>query len=289
VQTMPPSQQAAPAPVASPPLRPATQVETGTTEARARGRARFQANLVRIVSLVVVLFIWEQYGKSVNPVLFTYPTAILAALIELTASGELWFFLQQSLTVLAIGLPIATVVGVALGVLMARYRLFEHATDMYVSALYATPMVALVPLLILWYGIDVKAKVIVVFLFAVFPIIINTYQGVKSVDPRLLEVARSFCSKEHELWLDVVLPSSVPFIMAGLRLAVGRALIGVVVADFLTSISGLGYMIVKYQNSFQTNKLFVPVIVLMLLGVALMEAVKQLQARLAPWTRQETE
>ena len=145
------------------------------------------------------------------------------------------------------------------------------------------------PLLILWFGIDVKAKVVVVFLFAVFPIIINTYQGVKNVDARLLEVARSFCSKEHELWLDVVLPSSVPFIMAGLRLAVGRALIGVVVADFLTSISGLGYMIVKYQNSFQTNRLFVPVIVLMLLGVLLMELVKQLQSRLAPWTSQQAE
>src|SRR5438067_3388106 len=257
--------------------------------AAARGRARLTANAVRLCSLVVVLLAWEQYGKSINPVLFTYPTAILGALVELTTSGELWLYLQQSLTVLVIGLPIATVVGVALGVLMARFSLFEHATDMYVSALYATPMVALVPLLILWFGIDVKAKVIVVFLFAVFPIIINTYQGVKNVDARLLEVARSFCSKEHELWLDVVLPSSIPFIMAGLRLAVGRALIGVVVADFLTSISGLGYMIVKYQNSFQTNRLFVPVIVLMLLGVLLMELVKQLQSRLAPWTSQQAE
>ena len=257
--------------------------------AAARGRARLTANAVRLISLAVVLLAWEQYGKSINPVLFTYPTAILGALVELTTSGELWLYLQQSLTVLVIGLPIATVVGVALGVLMARFSLFEHATDMYVSALYATPMVALVPLLILWFGIDVKAKVIVVFLFAVFPIIINTYQGVKNVDARLLEVARSFCSKEHELWLDVVLPSSIPFIMAGLRLAVGRALIGVVVADFLTSISGLGYMIVKYQNSFQTNKLFVPVIVLMLLGVLLMELVKRLQSRLAPWTSQQTE
>ena len=257
--------------------------------AAARGRARLTANAVRLISLAVVLLAWEQYGKSINPVLFTYPTAILGALVELTTSGELWTYLQQSLTVLVIGLPIATVVGMALGVLMARFSLFEHATDMYVSALYATPMVALVPLLILWFGIDVKAKVIVVFLFAVFPIIINTYQGVKNVDARLLEVARSFCSKEHELWLDVVLPSSIPFIMAGLRLAVGRALIGVVVADFLTSISGLGYMIVKYQNSFQTNKLFVPVIVLMLLGVLLMELVKRLQSRLAPWTSQQTE
>ena len=263
--------------------------DAAEASARARRRARLRSNLVRLVSLAVVLFAWEQYGRTINPVLFTYPTAILAAFAELTASGELWQFLQQSLLVLAIGLPIATVVGIALGLLMARFTLFDHAIDMYVSALYATPMVALVPLLILWFGIDVKAKVIVVFLFAVFPIVINTYQGVKSVDPRLLEVARSYCSREHQLWLDAVLPSSVPFIMAGLRLAVGRALIGVVVADFLTSISGLGYMIVKYQNSFQTAKLFVPVIVLMFLGVLLMELVKQLQHAIAPWARQQTE
>ena len=283
MQTAPPSDIEATAQAAP------VSVPARRAPAAARGRARLTANAVRLISLAVVLLAWEQYGKSINPVLFTYPTAILGALVELTISGELWTYLQQSLTVLVIGLPIATVVGVALGVLMARFSLFEHATDMYVSALYATPMVALVPLLILWFGIDVKAKVIVVFLFAVFPIIINTYQGVKNVDARLLEVARSFRSKEHELWLDVVLPSSIPFIMAGLRLAVGRALIGVVVADFLTSISGLGYMIVKYQNSFQTNKLFVPVIVLMLLGVLLMELVKRLQSRLAPWTSQQTE
>src|SRR5919199_4345299 len=257
--------------------------------AAARGRARLTANAVRLISLAVVLLAWEQYGKSINPVLFTYPTAILGALVELTTSGELWLYLQQSLTVLVIGLPIATVVGILLGVLMARFQVFEHAVDMYVSALYATPQVAFVPLLILWFGIDVKAKVIVVFMFSVFPIIINTYQGVKSVDPRLLEVARSFVSSEAALWGDVILPSGIPFIVAGLRLAVGRALIGMVLADFLTSISGLGYMIVKYQNSFQTNKLFVPVIVLMLLGVLLMELVKQLQSRLAPWTSQQTE
>jgi NitT/TauT family transport system permease protein len=176
-----------------------------------------------------------------------------------------------------------------LGVLMARFRVVEHAVDMYVSALYATPQVAFVPLLILWFGIDVKAKVIVVFMFSVFPIIINTYQGVKSVDPRLLEVARSFVSSEAALWGDVILPSAIPFIVAGLRLAVGRALIGMVLADFLTSISGLGYMIVKYQNSFQTAKLFVPIVVLMFLGVVLMELVKRLQTRLAPWTQQSNE
>lgn len=257
--------------------------------ARARRRAILRANLVRLVSLVVVLGAWELYGRRQNAAVFTYPSAIGAALVELIQSGELWTFMQPSLLVLGLGLPIGTLVGILLGVLMARFQLFEHALDMYVSALYATPQVAFVPLLILWFGIDVKAKVIVVFMFSVFPIIINTYQGVKSVDPRLLEVARSFVSSEAALWADVILPSATPFIVAGLRLAVGRALIGMVLADFLTSISGLGYMIVKYQNSFQTAKLFVPIVVLMFLGVVLMELVKRLQVRLAPWTQQSND
>ena len=256
---------------------------------RARRRAGISANMVRLVSLVVVLLVWEVYGRGVSPIFFTYPVAIAQALIELTVSGELWSFFQLSLKVLLGGLFFATLVGIPLGVLMARFRFFEYATDMYVSALYATPLVAVIPLLILWFGIDEKAKIIIVFLFSIFPIIINTYQGVKSVDPRLLEVARSFVSKEHELWVDVVIPSSTPFIVAGLRLAVGRALVGAVVADFLTSISGLGYMIVKYASAYQTAKLFVPIVVLMFLGVTLMEGLKLVQARLAPWTSPETE
>jgi NitT/TauT family transport system permease protein len=268
-------------------LPPVASVATG--EVQARRRSLLLANLVRLVSLVAVLIAWEHFGRQANQVLFTHPTAIKDAFIELILSGELRSFLEPSLTVLVIGLPIATVAGIALGLLMARFRLFEYATDMYVTALYATPLVALVPLLILLFGIDLKAKVIVVFLFAVFPIVINTYQGVKNTDPRLLEVARSFVSKEHELWRDVVIPSSIPFIMAGLRLAVGRALIGLVVAEFFTSFTGLGYMIVKYQNSFMPAKLFVPIITLIFLGVVLMEVVKQLQTRLAPWTSQEAE
>jgi ABC-type nitrate/sulfonate/bicarbonate transport system permease component len=286
MQTAPPSDsQLAPAAAQT----AATAAAPHAPAAARPGRAFLGANLVRLASLVVVLLAWEQYGKSVNPILFTYPTAIAAAFAELTLSGELWTYLQLSLKVILAGLFFGAAVGVPVGVLMARSRLFEHATDMYVSALYATPMVALVPLLILWFGIDERAKIIIIFLFAVFPILINTYQGVKNVDPRLLEVARSFVSKEHELWVDVVIPSAIPFIIAGLRLAVGRALVGAVVADFLTSISGLGYMIVKYSNSFQTAKLFVPVIVLMMLGVVLMEGLKLLQIRLAPWTNQTEE
>jgi len=245
--------------------------------------------LIRLGSLAVVLVGWEIYGRSVNPVLFTYPSAVLQALVELSLNGELWQYLQQSLVVLVYGLGSAAVVGIPLAVAMARYRWLDYAIDTYVSALYSMPMVAVVPLLVLWFGFDVKAKAVVVFLFCLFPILINTYQGVKSVDPRLLEVARSFRSSEAQLWGDLIIPSALPFIVAGLRLAIGRGLVGLVIAEFYTSIAGLGYMIVKYANSFQTDKLFVPIVVLMALGVVLMEALKQLQARMAPWLRQTDE
>jgi len=258
-------------------------------EAAAARRVNLAPTLIRLGSLAVVLVVWEIYGRSVNPILFTYPTAVARALVELTASGELWQYLQSSLIVLLYGLTSAVIVGIPLAVAMARFKWLDYAIDTYVNALYSMPMVAIVPLLVLWFGFDVKAKAVVVFLFCLFPILISTYQGVKNVDPRLLEVARSFRSSEGQLWRDLIIPSALPFIVAGLRLAIGRGLVGLVIAEFYTSIAGLGYMIVKYANSFQTDKLFVPIVVLMIMGVVLMEALKQLQAHMAPWMRQTDE
>ena len=146
-------------------------------------------------------------------------------------------------------------------------------------------MVALVPLLVLWFGIYMQAKIIVVFLFAVFPILINTYQGVRECDKNMLEVARSFRSPEWQMWQDVLLPFAVPYIAAGIRLAIGRGLVGMVIAEFYTTISGLGFMITRYANVFETDKTFVPVILLMLLGVALTGSLKWVERRIAPWSR----
>jgi NitT/TauT family transport system permease protein len=235
------------------------------------------------LSLVVVLVVWELYGRSVNPILFTYPTAIAKAAALLISNGELFKYGAGSLQVLFWGLLAGVVIGTPLGVLTARFRILDKATDMYVNALYATPMVALVPLLVLWFGFQMKAKIIIVFLFTIFPMVINTYQGVKNVDPKLLEVSRSFCSTERQLWFDVILPSALPFILAGVRLSLGRGLVGMVIAEFYTSISGFGYMIVRYANTFQTAKLFVPIVALMILGILGMELAKWVERKLAPW------
>jgi NitT/TauT family transport system permease protein len=245
---------------------------------------------VRLLSIVVLFLAWEYFGRRVNPILFTYPTAIGRAFIGLVASGELQSYMKESLLVLLYASILALVVGVFLGVVMGRFSIVDWATDIYISALYSMPMVAMVPLIVLWFGFKVPAKVIIVFLFMVFPILLNTYQGVKDVDRNLQEVARSFCSTEGQLWRHLIIPSAIPFIVVGVRLAIGRGLVGMIVAEFYTSVTGLGYMIVRYANAFETDKLFVPIVVVMVLGVGLMGLAKWVEGRIAPWRNfEETE
>ena len=238
---------------------------------------------VRLLSIFVLFVVWEYFGRRVNPILFTYPTAIIRAFIGLVASGELQSYMKESLLVLLYASILAIVVGVLFGVVMGRFAIVDWATDIYISALYSMPMVAMVPLIVLWFGFKVPAKVIIVFLFMVFPILLNTYQGVKDVDRNLQEVARSFCSTEGQLWRHLIIPSAIPFIVVGVRLAIGRGLVGMIVAEFYTSVTGLGYMIVRYANAFETDKLFVPIVVVMVLGVGLMGLAKWVEGRIAPW------
>ena len=240
--------------------------------------------LFRYGFVILLLIVWQLLGPSISPILFTYPTKIAVAFYETTVSGELPYFLGQSLQVMVYGLAIAILVGIPLGIAMARVRWLDWALDLPINAFYATPLVALVPLLVLWFGIYLKAKIIVVFLFAVFPVLINTYQGVRECDKNMLEVAHSFRSSEWRVWQDVLLPFALPYIIAGVRLAIGRGLIGMIIAEFYTTISGLGFMLTKYANQFAMDKTFVPVIVLMILGVSLTSLLKWVGKRIAPWS-----
>jgi sulfonate transport system permease protein len=243
--------------------------------------------IVRLISLVFVLLVWEFYGRRVNPILFTYPSAIARAFVSLVASGELQSYMKESLLVLTYASILSVLAGVLLGVIMGRFSIVEWAADIYVNALYSTPMVAVVPLIVLWFGFKVPAKVIIVFLFMVFPVLLNTYEGVKNVDRNLQEVARSFCSSEGQLWRHLIIPSAIPFIVAGVRLAIGRGLVGMIVAEFYTSVTGLGYMIVRYANALETDKLFVPIVMVMILGVGLLSLAKWVEGRIAPWRNSE--
>ena len=254
--------------------------------ATGRRRRQFMVNIaIRIASLTSVLLIWQIFGARVDQTLFTTPLAIGKAAVEMVGDGELWTYLAPSLVVLAIGLSLACVIGVTVGLVLARFWVLDVALGVYITFLYSIPSVALVPLIVLWAGFEITAKVIILFLFAFFPMAINTYQGVKNVDAKLIEVGRSFRCSEAQLWRNIVLPGALPFIVTGLRLAVGRGLIGMVLADLYTAISGIGYLIVRTASTYQVDKMFVPIVTLGLLGVTLTAGVRFVEVRVAPWTR----
>ena len=249
-----------------------------------RRRRQVQNIAIRVVSVASVLALWEWAANHIDPVLFTKPSLIAVAAVQMIWSGELWNYLSQSLVVLAIGLSLAAVIGIAVGLVLARYWVLDVALGVYITFLYSIPSVALVPLIVLWAGYETTAKVIILFMFAFFPMTINTYQGVKNVDPKLIEVGRAFRCSEGQLWTNIVLPGALPFIVTGLRLAVGRGLIGMVLADLYTAISGIGYLIVRTASTYQVDKMFVPIVTLGLLGVTLTALLRVLERTVAPWT-----
>jgi NitT/TauT family transport system permease protein len=257
--------------------------------AERRRRTAIHNLTIRLISLAIFLALWQLAGASVDPVLFTTPSKVAVAAVSMVASGELWAALWPSLIVLAMGLSLAIVFGTLIGLALARFHVLDVGLTVYITFLYSIPSVALVPLIVLWAGYETTAKVIILFMFAFFPMVINTYQGVKAVDPKLLEVGRAFRCSERQLWTNIVLPGALPFIVTGIRLAVGRGMIGMVLADLYTAISGIGYLIVRTASTFQVDKMFVPIVTLGLLGVTLTALLRFAETRVAPWTKAGTE
>jgi len=243
--------------------------------------------LVRLSSVAVTLIVWEWYGRGVDPVFLSYPTAIIAAVPDMLATGELQKAFGSSVLALSIGLAAAITFGVLLGLLMGRYRFVDQLLEVQINSLYATPNVALIPLLILWFGLGLLSKVVIIFLAAFFPIIVNTYSGVRNVSRGLVEVALAEGANEAQIFTKIVIPASLPFIATGIRLAMGRAVVGMVVAELFTAVAGLGGAIIVYGNAFKTDKLFVIIIVLALLGLFLTESVRRIEQWLAPWKETE--
>ena len=239
--------------------------------------------MIRLASFVFCIGAWEVLGRRVDPLFMSAPSAIAIAGVQLFATGELTASLMSSLRILLLAFAISSVIGVALGLLIGRYRTIEAATDWLVNALYATPLVAIVPLVVLWFGLGDAAKLFIVTILAVFPILINTIAGVHNVPRTLIDVGAAFAAKEHEIFTKIILPSALPYMMTGLRLGIGRAIIGMVVAEFFTAITGLGALIVKYGNQYDTASMFVPIFVLMFLGVTLTMAVRYVEQWIAPW------
>ena len=239
--------------------------------------------VITVASVAVVLIIWEIVGRQINPVFGSYPTAIAAAFWELLISGQLGAALYDSLRPFVLGYGLAIVVGIPVGLVVGRFRVAEAALGLYVTAGYAMPLVALVPLLILWLGLGFAVKVAVVFLMSLFPIIINTWLGVVAVPKTLIEVGKSFVAPDLVILRRIILPATLPYIMAGIRLAVGRAVVAMVIAEFFTTISGLGAVIINSANNFDTATMFVPIIILMAMAVGLNWLIGWVERRVAPW------
>ncbi len=253
---------------------------------------------------VVVLFLvaWEGLGRGwwadgltpllgrsaealrLKPIFVSSPSAVAKAAYRLYfVTGEIWPHLAASGLELVAGLAAAIVVGIPLGLVAGRYRLLSAALEPFMSAFNATPQIAFLPLIILWIGAGFGARVLIIYLLTVVPILINAHAAVRTVDRRLLQVAHSFGASEARIFRSIILPSSVPFLLGGLRLAIGRGMIGIIVGELYGQAIGVGLMINRAGALFQTDKVFVGVLTIVAAGLALTEVVRRIERRVELW------
>ena len=236
-----------------------------------------------IASLLAGAAAWEGAGHVASAAFWAPLSATLESIAETAGNGVLVRQIMSSFQLYFSGLALAIVVGAPFGLLLARVRWLRIALENYIMVLYATPMVALIPFILSLMGFGFAPKVLVVFLFAVFPILYNTVEGARSIRPELVEVARSFRSSEWRLWCDVMIPYTLPFAMTGIRQAIARGLVGMVAAEIFLSPSGLGQMIMMGSQNFDTAGLLAAILIIVLLGVGLMDFGRYLENRFAAW------
>jgi NitT/TauT family transport system permease protein len=270
----------------------ATIETNSSTELRAAPPARPVLSLsarrfAGLLSILGGLALWELVSRFLiaNPLFLAAPTQIIAAIYSLARSGELWPHIWISTVEFVLGYVIASVLGIALGMAMAESEVAKKALQPWISGLYATPTIALAPLFILWLGIGIWSKVLVVIVLVLFPVAINTEAGLRTTSPRLIEMLRSFGATPRQIFFKLSLPSATPFILAGLKLGIGRGLIGVVVAELFGSRAGLGRLISQSSDAFNMPDLFAAVVILAIAGIAMTAGFSRLERRLVPWTR----
>lgn len=252
-------------------------------------RAFFTEHRRLSLALCSVLFLiasWElvlTYLFPVDPFFFTKPSLIGAAFKEQIRGSKLWHDLAVSSQAFLWGFSFAVIVGIPLGLVMGWRRRVEYSLDPFLTALYASPLVALAPLFIIVFGVGVLGKAALVFLLAVFPFIFNTFAGVKSTDALLINVIRSFGGSEKDLYLKVILPSTMPYIIAGARLAIGRGLVGIIVGEFYAASEGIGFAISQAGDTYRLPDMFVGIIILSLIAIILTELMRRLELTVAPW------
>ncbi|HEV2624601.1 MAG TPA: ABC transporter permease [Xanthobacteraceae bacterium] len=241
--------------------------------------------------IVLLLIIWELLPYFVpmklgTRLFFTVPSRILATLWQMFTSGSIWAPLGVSATAFAIGLALAIAAGLPLGILLGRSSTLNAMFDPFITAFNATPRLVFLPLLMLWLGIGLWSKVAIVFLGALFPLLINTHEGVRNADKLLINVVRSFGANEWDVARLVVIPNSLPFIVVGLRLAIGRAILGVVVAEFFGAQDGLGVLMVRAASSFNVDVVFAGLIIFAALSLIMTGLVKLVEERMNRWRPQ---
>src|SRR6201999_3672462 len=233
------------------------------------------------------LLLWEVISRVfiANPLFLAAPSQIIVAIYKLTIPGEMGRHVAISAAEFAVGYIIASAIGIALGFGMASSVRFKQAMQPWISGLYATPTIALAPLFILWLGIGIWSKVLVVIFLVLFPVAINTEAGLRTTSDRLIEMLGSVGASGRQIFFKVSLPSALPFILAGLKLGIGRGLIGVVVAELFGSRAGLGQLISQSADAFNMPELFAGVVILAIAGIVMTAGFGWLEKRLVPWTR----
>ncbi|WP_102348854.1 ABC transporter permease [Bacillus sp. Marseille-P3661] len=240
-----------------------------------------------ITGLVFVLLLWQIASilELFNPLLLSSPAQIITAGMELTAKGELWGDVKVTIIEFGVAFVGAALIGLVLGLVMGWFKRVEYAVDPFIWFLYSTPLIAFYPLLIIWFGLGFNTVVVLGFLFAVIPITVNTFSGVKGMNPILVRAARSFGANDFQILTKVALPSAMPMIITGWRIGVERALIGVVVGEMFCSNAGLGFRISYYGAQLQTANLFVALIVVVVFGLILTQLLRIVEARLLKWQK----
>ena len=245
-----------------------------------------EKKILGAAGVVTFLVLWELVGNTlqlINPMFMSAPSLIFKAAVQLFGSGEIYNDLYVSGIELFWGYFLSAAVAVPFGIMVGWYKKMSYIFDPFINAMNATPRVALLPLVIIWLGIGVLSKVGIIFLGAVFPILINTRDGVKTTPYNLLTAARSFGASEWMLFKTVVLPSTIPFILTGLRLGLGRAIVGVMVGELYAATAGIGFMITVAGATFQTDKVFVGVLIFALTGMLGMELLTRVEGRFSSW------
>ena len=235
------------------------------------------------LSIFAGIALWEVAGRSTSAAFMVPFSETLVRLWQLVMSGTFVAQLLDSAQLFLTGFVLALAVGMPLGMLLARVRLLRVGIEPYIMILYATPMVALIPFILSMMGFGFAPKALVVFLFAVFPVLYNTVEGARSIKPELIEVAKSFRSSEWALWREVMLPYTLPYTMTGVRQAIGRALVGMIAAEFFLSSTGLGQLIMSASQNFDTGGVFASILIIGLIGVGLMRIGLKIEQHFARW------